>query len=56
VAQALQKQGVLVSPLGRQQIRACTHLDVSASQAERAAEVLRQAPKRGIKRTAGLVP
>jgi threonine aldolase len=47
VAMALKKQGVLVSALGRQQVRACTHLDVSAAQAERAAEVIRQTLKRG---------
>ena len=42
VAAALKERGVLVFPLGGQTIRACTHLDVSAEQAERAAEALRQ--------------
>ncbi len=48
VAQALQKQGVLVVPLARQKIRACTHLDVSAAQAARAAEAIRQTLKHGL--------
>jgi threonine aldolase len=43
VADALKQQGVLVHVAGPQTFRACTHLDVSASQAARAAEVLRQA-------------
>ncbi len=37
----LKQQGVLVHAAGPQKLRACTHLDVSKAQAERAAEVLR---------------
>jgi len=43
VAAALKERGVLVHTAGPQTIRACTHLDVSAAQAERAAETIRQA-------------
>lgn len=43
VAAALKQQGVLVHAVGPQTFRACTHLDVSAAQAARAAEVIRQA-------------
>jgi threonine aldolase len=39
---ALQQRGILVHATGPQTIRACTHLDVSAAQAERAAETIRQ--------------
>ncbi len=41
VAAALKERGVLVHLAGRQTLRACTHLDVSAAQAARAAEVVR---------------
>jgi threonine aldolase len=43
VAAALKAQGVLVHGAGPHTLRACTHLDVSAAQAERAAEVVRKA-------------
>jgi threonine aldolase len=43
VAATLKQQGILVHVAGPQTIRACTHLDVSAAQTERAAEVIRQA-------------
>jgi threonine aldolase len=43
---ALKQRGVLVHPAGPQILRACTHLDVSAAQAERAAETIRQAVPR----------
>jgi threonine aldolase len=46
LAAALKQRGVLVHTPGRQTIRACTHLDVSAAQAERAAEMIRQAVPR----------
>jgi threonine aldolase len=46
IAEALKKRGVLVSASGRQALRACTHLDVSAAQAEQAAEAIRQAVPR----------
>jgi threonine aldolase len=46
VAAALKQRGVLVHPAGPQTFRACTHLDVSAAQAERAAEAIRQAVSR----------
>jgi threonine aldolase len=42
VAKALSERGVLVHVGGPQTLRACTHLDVSAAQAERAAETFRQ--------------
>jgi threonine aldolase len=41
VAGALKERGVLVHIAGPQVIRACTHLDVSAAAAERAAEAIR---------------
>jgi threonine aldolase len=41
VVQRLAEQGVLVSALGPQVVRACTHLDVSREQAEYAADRLR---------------
>ncbi len=43
VAAALKQRGVLVHAAEPQTVRACTHLDVSAAQAERAAEAIRQA-------------
>jgi threonine aldolase len=43
MAAALKQHGVLVHVAGPQTCRACTHLDVSAAQAERAAETFRQA-------------
>jgi threonine aldolase len=43
VAAELKERGVLVHVSGPQTIRACSHLDVSAAQAERAAETIRQA-------------
>jgi len=42
VAAALKQRGVRVHTSGPQTLRACTHLDVSAAQAERAAETIRQ--------------
>lgn len=46
VASALKGRGVLVQAAGPQILRACTHLDISAAQAERAAEMIRQAVPR----------
>jgi threonine aldolase len=43
VAAALKPRGVLVQVAGPHVMRACTHLDVSATQAERAAEAIRKA-------------
>jgi len=43
VAAALKQRGVLVASYGTQMLRACTHLDVSAAQAEYAAEAIRKA-------------
>jgi threonine aldolase len=43
VQAALERHGVLVHPGGPHTVRACTHLDVSAAQAERAADVIRKA-------------
>ena len=42
VADRLRAEGVLVSALGPQVIRACTHLDVSRPDVERAADALRR--------------
>lgn len=42
VAGRLRERGVLVSALGAQVLRACTHLDVTRSQVEQAAEELRK--------------
>jgi threonine aldolase len=46
LAAALKQRGVLVHPTGTHSIRACTHLDVSPAQAERAAEAIRQTAAR----------
>ena len=46
VATALKERGVLVHPAGPQRLRACTHLDVSTAQAERAAELIRRSVAR----------
>jgi threonine aldolase len=46
VAAALKQRGVLIHPAAPQRCRACTHLDVSAAQAEKAAEIIRQAVPR----------
>lgn len=46
VATTLKQRGVLVHAAGPQTIRACTHLDVSSAQAERAADTIRQAVPR----------
>jgi threonine aldolase len=43
VSETLKQQGILTLILGPQTIRACTHLDVSAADAERAAETIRRA-------------
>ncbi len=42
VAAYLRSHGVLVSVLGAQILRACTHLDVSEEQADRAADLIRR--------------
>lgn len=42
IANALKQQGVLVHTSGPQTLRACTHLDVSAQQAERAAYTIKK--------------
>jgi threonine aldolase len=42
VATALRERGVLVNSVGPRMLRACTHLDVSAAQVERAADTLRR--------------
>src|SRR5262249_39407875 len=46
VAAILKQRGVLIQTPGPQTMRACTHLDVSAAQAERAAETIRQTLRR----------
>jgi threonine aldolase len=46
VAAALKQRGVLIHPAAPQRCRACTHLDVSAAQAEQAAETIRRAVPR----------
>jgi len=43
LVQSLKQRGVLVHGAGPHTIRACTHLDVTAAMAERAAETIRQA-------------
>jgi threonine aldolase len=43
VAAALKQRGILVHAAGPHTMRACTHLDVSAAQAERVADTIRQA-------------
>lgn len=43
LVQRLRERGVLAHAAGPQTVRACTHLDVSAAQVERAADILRQA-------------
>jgi threonine aldolase len=48
VATKLQARGVLVGNGGGQTLRACTHLDVSAADAERAAEIIRKALRQPI--------
>jgi len=47
VASRLKEKGVLVAPLGKNVIRAVTHLDVSREQCERAASVIRELKPRG---------
>jgi threonine aldolase len=42
VAATLKQHGILIHASGAQMFRACTHLDVSAAQAERAAETIRR--------------
>ena len=42
VAARLKESGILVSALGLQVLRACTHLDVSREQAEQAAKAIKQ--------------
>jgi threonine aldolase len=46
LAAAFRARGVLIHTGGGQTMRACTHLDVSAEQAARAAEVIRQTVRR----------
>lgn len=41
IATLLKQRGILISAVGSHRMRACTHLDVSADQAERAAETIR---------------
>ena len=43
IAAQLKSHGILVHVAGPQTLRACTHLDVSAAQAQRVAETLGQA-------------
>ncbi|HEV3122118.1 MAG TPA: hypothetical protein VGY53_09455, partial [Isosphaeraceae bacterium] len=42
IAARLRTEGVLVSPLGPQVLRACTHLDVSRDEVEYAAQAIRR--------------
>jgi threonine aldolase len=46
VVRVLKEHGVLVLSVAQRRLRACTHLDVSASKAERAAETIRKAVSR----------
>lgn len=50
VAETLKERGVLVLAAGPRRLRACTHLDVSAAQAERAAEIIRRTLSRATHR------
>ena len=43
VVAVLQQRGILIYAAGPYRLRACTHLDVSAAEAERVAETIRQA-------------
>ena len=52
VAAALKQHGVLVHVTGPQSLRSCTHLDVSAAQAERAADVIRKSLRKKVAVTA----
>ena len=42
VAEATKKQGVLIHPFGKTQVRLVTHLDVSSEEIEKALEVFRR--------------
>jgi len=46
IAAVLKQRGVLIHTPGPYTFRACTHLDVSAAQAERAADTIRQTVSR----------
>jgi threonine aldolase len=46
VASLLRERGVLIQASGPHTLRACTHLDVSATQAERAAEIIHSTLRR----------
>jgi threonine aldolase len=48
VAAALKQRGVLIHTGGPQTLRACTHLDVSAAQAEQAAETIRRTVRKAV--------
>jgi threonine aldolase len=50
ITASLKQRGILISAAGSYRMRACTHLDVSAAQAERAAETIRQAFATGARR------
>lgn len=53
LVQALDVQGVKVLSIGERRIRACTHLDVSRDEAERAAAALRSCLERGLAAESG---
>jgi threonine aldolase len=46
LARLLTEQGVLVQAVNKRRVRACTHLDVSPAQTERAAETIRKTIRR----------
>lgn len=52
VQNALKDEGILVHKMSPHILRACTHLDISAAQAERTAETIRRIFARGLRRTA----
>jgi threonine aldolase len=56
IAASLKQRGILISAAGSYRLRACTHLDVSAAQAERAAETIRQAFATGTRRSFAATP
>jgi threonine aldolase len=53
IAARLKQKGIWVQPVGGHTIRVCTHLDVSAAQAERAAETIRKLAPIVVSHTSG---
>jgi threonine aldolase len=53
LVQALDVRGVKVLAVGERRIRACTHLDITQSDAERAAEAIRACLEAGLSSSSG---